>query len=220
MVVLALNRTTRFLGGGLPSRLRAGDVGLEDGNCALPARTCLLTSLFCVCLSSAFEDVDDASTLRRVILEVARIGEEGRSAGTDEASEAWPSLSRAFVRALSFIGTGISSSELSLSVEYCCDCAFDSLLAAAAADSGTGLESLRLSCCLEGGRRRACRADVLLPRAVKWLPAPIGVGDAVAISVTGLLLLVSSPKPRDSCCVLISTLCNSVYPNVLQAMVN
>lgn len=62
------------------------------------------------------------------------------------------------------MGTGISSSELSLRLEYCCDC-------------GWGFDSLRLSMGRDGGRRKACLADVLLPIDVKWLPAPIGVGE-------------------------------------------
>jgi hypothetical protein len=75
-------------------------------------------------------------------LEAGRAGgDDGRFSAaacwTDETSEALPSLSKALVRALSFIGTGISSSELSLSVEYCC-CESD-------LDSFAGLDSLRLS---------------------------------------------------------------------------
>jgi hypothetical protein len=48
--------------------------------------------------------------------------------------------------------------------------------------AGAGLDSLRPSAGLDVGRRSACRADVLLPSDVKWLPGPIGVGDAVAMS--------------------------------------
>jgi len=52
----------------------------------------------------------------------------------------------------------------------------------------TGLDSARLRPGLEGGRRRACLADVLRPRDVKWLPAPIGVGDVADISCIELFV--------------------------------
>lgn len=87
----------------------------------------------------------------------------------DEASDALPSLSRAFVRALSFIGTGISSSELSFMVEYCCgwEVLLDSLGSGGAAAVYRGLDSLRLRAGREVGRRKACRADVRRPSEVK-----------------------------------------------------
>lgn len=91
--------------------------------------------------------------------------------------------------ALSFTGPGISSSELSWSAAYCCDCDLGSL-AADVADPGTGLDSLLLTCCLEDGRRSACLADVLRPIDVKWLPGPIGVGDVVAISAVLAVVVV------------------------------
>lgn len=77
-------------------------------------------------------------------------GEDGRRgrAGVLWAggpAAAWPSPSRALVRALSFMGTGISSSELSFKVEYCCGCELDSLLTGAATALPAGCDSLRLS---------------------------------------------------------------------------
>jgi len=47
------------------------------------------------------------------------------------------------------------------------------------ADPDIGLDSLRLRAGREDGRRKACLAEVRLPRDVKWLPGPKGVGDAV-----------------------------------------
>lgn len=88
------------------------------------------------------------------------------------------------MRALSFIGTGISSSELSLSVAYCCEWLLASAGSTAAADAGPGLDSLRARPGRDVGRLRACLADVLRPRDVKWLPWPTGVGDAVAMAAT------------------------------------
>ena len=46
----------------------------------------------------------------------------------------------------------------------------------------TGFDSLRLSWGRDVGRRRAWRVDVLRPTAEKWLPAPIGVGEAADMS--------------------------------------
>jgi len=105
------------------------------------------------------------------------------------------------VRALSFMGTGISSSELSLRVEYCCDCDFASFPPAptiAGAEPPTGFDSLRLICCLEVGRRRACLADVLRPIDVKWLPGPSGVGDAADIAMFGRF---NAAMSSSLCCV-------------------
>ena len=104
-------------------------------------------------------------------------GDVGRSpeAAALDAS-GWPSSSRALVKALSFIGTGISSSELSAANCWSCwdwVCILSAFPALA--------DSLRPSWDLEGGRRRACLAEVLLPKDVKWLPAPAGVGDVAAI---------------------------------------
>ena len=92
------------------------------------------------------------------------------------------------MRALSFIGTGISSSELSLAwalawaeVPYCCD--------RNACAEGTGFDSARLMAGLEGALRSPDRSDVFLVGAAaaadpmaEWLLEPIGVGDAVAIT--------------------------------------
>ena len=74
------------------------------------------------------------------------------------------------MRALSFIGTGISSSELSCIAEYCCGCDAALLESGAAwlAELDKGFDSLRLRPGRELlGRRSACRADVLRPRDVK-----------------------------------------------------
>lgn len=192
--VVVLRRTTLFRGGfGLGSLLITGDDGREDGSCALPARTLRLVSR-CLRLSlpkSRSSGTDEVDAARALLLVVTRDagrggGDDGRSlamgGAADDASDACPSSSSAFVSALNFIGTGISSSELSLSVEYCCDCDRDSLSSeAVVADPPIGFDSLRLNCDLDVGRRRACLADVLRPRDVKWLPTPIGVGDAADI---------------------------------------
>ena len=129
--MVALRRTTLFRGGaGLGSRLRTGDEGREDGSCTLPALAwrlvsrCLVLSLL-ASFSSGADDVDVASAFLLVMTrDGGRAGGDcGRSAAAgaavEEASDAWPSFRSAFVSALSFMGTGISSSELSLSVEYC-----------------------------------------------------------------------------------------------------
>lgn len=95
------------------------------------------------------------------------------------------------MRALSFIGTGISSSELSLTVEYCCGCDWDlDSFDADAPAPWIGFDSLRLRPGRDVGRRSACLADVLRPREVKWLPGPMGVGDAVAIFRRSYVVIV------------------------------
>lgn len=106
-VVLSL---TTLLRTGLVSRLLMGDEGFDDlvsCACALPDLRDLLSSV---------ADVVDA----------ARLLARRRVRGGDGARSGWaepPSLRSALVRALSFIGTGISSSELSC-MAYCCESAF------------------------------------------------------------------------------------------------
>lgn len=94
------------------------------------------------------------------------------------------------MRALSFMGIGISSSELSCSVVYCC-CASAAPAGPAAAAFELRFEAVpdaaALICERDGGRRRACRADVRRPMEVNWLPWPAGVGDTVAIVVSVML---------------------------------
>lgn len=92
-----LSRTTRFLTG-LASRLGGLDALLVSGACALPDLKCLRS-----CDAAAVPDVFNWLPRRLV-----RGGEGRFSAGSGA-----PSSSSALVRALSFIGTGISSSELS-----------------------------------------------------------------------------------------------------------
>lgn len=141
-VVLSL--TTRFRTG-LFSRLLAGEgadelarVCLVSSGWELPDRRCLF--------SSWTADVEDDSALRRLV----RGGEGG---GFGAPCAAWaacapfgaPSSNNAFVSALSFMGTGISSSELSCMAEYCCWALADC----------PGFDSRFLSV-RDGGRRRAC----------------------------------------------------------------
>lgn len=94
------------------------------------------------------------------------------------------------MRALSFIGTGISSSELSLSWAEVAAGAYRCDLDACAV-VGTGFDSARLIVGLvEGAFRSPDRSDVFLVGAVvEWLPEPIGVGEAaVAIWIVGFFL--------------------------------
>ena len=97
---MLLNLTTRFLTG-LISRLCtcAGLVGLEDLSCG-----CTLPDLRCRRVSL----VEEVDAFRALVRRRVRGGETGRSVDAGA-----PSLRSALVRALSFIGTGISSSELS-----------------------------------------------------------------------------------------------------------
>lgn len=91
------------------------------------------------------------------------------------------------MRALSFIGTGISSSELSLSWAEVAAGAYRCDLDACAV-VGTGFDSARLIVGLvEGAFRSPDRSDDFLVGAVvEWLPEPIGVGEAaVAIWIVG-----------------------------------
>lgn len=163
--LVVLRRTTLLrAGAGLVSRLRTGDDGRDDGNCALPARAGRLISRgrtlsLAGSFSSGTEDVDAFIALRLVITrEAGRTGgEDWRTGGEDGRrgraevlraggpAAAWPSPRRALVRALSFMGTGISSSELSFKVEYCWGCELDSLLTGAATALPAGCDSLRLS---------------------------------------------------------------------------
>jgi hypothetical protein len=98
-----LFRTRLFSLTGLFSRLLEGDGPRDD----LPSTDWMLPDLRCLRL--ALEEVDAASAL--VLLRV--FGGDGGFPASDP-----PSFKRALVRALSFIGTGISSSELSLML-YC-----------------------------------------------------------------------------------------------------
>lgn len=186
--LVVLRRTTLLrAGAGLVSRLRIGEDGRDDGNCALPARAGRLISRgrmlsLAGSFSSGTEDVDAFIALRLVITreagrtggedwrtggedwrtgggdgwrtggEVWRTGGEDGRRGRPEVlwaggpAAAWPSPRRALVRALSFMGTGISSSELSFKVEYCWGCELDSLLTGGAATAlPAGCDSLRLS---------------------------------------------------------------------------
>lgn len=97
---MLLKRTTRFLTGLISRLAGAGLVGLED----LWSWAWTLPDLKCRRVSVA-EEVDAFRALVRLLV---RGGDGGRS--TDSGA---PSFSSALVRALSFIGTGISSSELS-----------------------------------------------------------------------------------------------------------
>lgn len=156
-----LSRTTRFLIG-LGSMLFGEPLDwkpLWSRACTLPDLRCLRPSL-----PDADVDADAFSTLawRRV-----RGGDAALAAG----SGAPPSLSSALVMALSFIGTGISSSELSSWYWW-----FGwPLRCVAGAGAGGWLPAL-FSACREGGRLRAWRCDVL-----RTGPVGIGVGDRVAI---------------------------------------
>lgn len=153
---VVLSRTTRLLTG-LGSRLPTGLEGFDD----LPSY-CALADRRCRRLSVADEvDAFNALTRRRVL------GGDG-CCSTDSGA---PSLRRAFVRALSFIGTGISSSELSS--WNCCCWPFDM-----APLEEAGWLSLRFMSGLEGSRLSACRWDVL-----RTSPAPMGVGETVAMVV-------------------------------------
>jgi len=185
---VVLNLTTLFLGPGtgLVSRLRMGDVGLDDETWALPALTCLLVCRTFWPSASRSAVADEVDLLRALLLLVATGCAADcladavliLAAAIPASSDAdVPSFSRAFVSALSFIGTGISSSELSLAAGYCWDSAFASTVAMLAAGS-TGFNSLRPSWGRDVGRRRACRALTRRPMDEKWLPWPIGVGDA------------------------------------------
>jgi hypothetical protein len=156
-----LKRTTLFLTGLGSLLTRIGLVGREERpSCgwALPdLRNCLL--------ASGLEDVEAFKALVRCLV---RGGEAGWATGFGPSS-----LRRALVKALSFIGTGISSSELSS--WYCLDADLVLPLAAAVGAIDCWL-SLRDNIWREGGRRRAWRCEVLRTR-----PLPIGVGDAVAM---------------------------------------
>ena len=204
--VVVLRRTTRFRGAGLLSRLRrlGGDVGREADEGAPPdawtlaARTCLRVwrtpgRSGCACswlllLSAAASrpDEDDVDRLSALRLRVAITGAMpfAAAAAAAAASDAEaPSLKSALVRALSFIGMGISSSELSWRVEYCCCCASAAPLGAPAAEPRLAAvpDAAPFSRDRDGGRRRACLAEVRRPRDVTTLPWPRGVGDAAAI---------------------------------------
>jgi hypothetical protein len=155
-----LNLTILFLGAGLVSLLLAGDGARDDlvsCDCALPERSCLL--------SSKADDVELDITLRLRVF-----GGEGGTGAMGIAASGSPLLRMAFVKALSFMGTGISSSELSL-VYFC-----DGALEMDAAGSG----SLRWMPRREGSLRRACLWDALLVRGRASIEL-IGVGDAAAI---------------------------------------
>lgn len=152
--VVELRRTTRLRGAGLllPLRSAGGDVGREadEGGAppeawTLPARTCLLVwrtpgRSSVSAPAPAVDDVDRLRALRRRGAMLAPVEEEAALAAAIADADAppsgadAPSLNRAFVRALSFMGIGISSSELSAcSVVYCCweSCAAAWLAAAA-----------------------------------------------------------------------------------------
>lgn len=154
---VVLSRTTRFRMG-LPSRLLAGVLADEPARDCRVSYGCELPDLKCL-LSSWGPETEDDSTLRRLVR-----GGEGGGFG---AALGAPSSNSALVRALSFMGTGISSSELSCMVEYC----------AWEFDARPGLESCFLKV-RDGGRLRACLWEVLRVRGAAW-EAPAGVGDIV-----------------------------------------
>ncbi len=198
---------------------REAEDGAADG-CALPARTCRLVwraagrsfwdddGCWLSPSGPAAEDVDRLRALRRRVAmagpALASMSMSPPAAAAEAAAAAAaaappsdaeaPSLRRAFVRALSFIGIGISSSELSWRIEYCCCCSGAAAATAAAAAAPevrfklpaiVDAPAAPLTCDRDGGRRRACRADVRRPSDVKWLPWLMGVGDTAAIVVDG-----------------------------------
>ncbi len=132
-------------------------------------------------LSAVAEDVDLLSMLLLLVI----IGAMAWSPGAGSVETDVPPPRIAFVSALSFMGTGISSSELSFKVEKASGCDWDCISGVAslvARPDGPGLDPARANCGLEGGRLTAWRAEVLRPSDVNWLPWPIGVGDAVAMA--------------------------------------
>ncbi len=169
----------------------AGLLSLDDDTWALPDRTCRLawraSALLSASLSAAGAVATDVGLLNTLRLRVIMGGGAGRPAAmavgaTAPSEAASPSLSRALVSALSFMGAGISSSELSCSVEKGCGSALTPLASPLAAVGGTGVDSLRLSRGRDVGRLSACRAEVRRPNDEKRLPCPTGVGDVVAMS--------------------------------------
>lgn len=149
-----LKRTT-LLRIGLASLLLIGLVGLDDR----PSYGWALLGLDCLAASVA-EDVD---VLKALVRRLVRGGEGGRCRLFGPSS-----LSSALVNALSFMGTGISSSELSS--WYC----FARVLVIGGATEDW--LSLRVKAWREGGRLRAWRCEVLRTR-----PLAMGVGDTVAM---------------------------------------
>jgi hypothetical protein len=129
---------------------------LASAACTLPDRKCLRPSV-----------ADDVEEFRPEFL-CRVLGSE--LWGCLSAASEEPSLRSALVRALSFIGTGISSSELS-SWYWCW-----ASLAALEADAGGSLSCL-FNACLELGRLNAWRCEVL-----RTPPVGAGVGEAVAMS--------------------------------------
>lgn len=99
-----LSLTTLFLCTGLVPCSLAGLEALD----VLPSGACPLREARCLLLS----DMDDIDAFNWLVRLRVRGGEDGRSIGWT-AGSGRPSFRSALVRALSFIGTGISSSELS-----------------------------------------------------------------------------------------------------------
>lgn len=140
----------------------AGVLAEESARDCRVSYGCELPDLRCL-LSSWGPETEDDSALRRLVR-----GGEGGGFG---AALGAPSSSSALVRALSFMGTGISSSELSCMVEYC----------AWELDARPGFESCFLKV-RDGGRLRACLWEVLRVNGAACAE-PAGVGDiAEAIS--------------------------------------
>lgn len=146
---VVLSRTTRFRTGLLSRLCPAGDNADELARVCLVSRGCELPDRRLL-LSSCGPDAEDDNALRRLVrgAEVGALAASCCAACASCASCASfgaPSSSSALVRALSFMGTGISSSELSFMAEYCCWELAD----------WPGFDSRFLSD-RDGGRRRAC----------------------------------------------------------------